>query len=418
MISSKDFTLGVVGVGRVGLPIATMFALAGVKRVIGVDVNKELIYSLGGCKIPFEERGLHDALQAAVRTGNIHFTTEERELVECDVTVVCVGTPLTADMRPQLAPLMSAFESVLRNTKKGSSTLIVIRSTVPPGTTKDILEPLALSRAGELTRVVYSPERITENNALSELASLPEIVGSTDAEVRECYTALFRFLNPKKIFSYTDSTSAELAKIFCNMYRYANFALANEFALIAEEVGCDAHEVISIANESYNRGSISRPGPAGGPCLYKDGFFLDTSTGYTGLLRGVWNINEYVPVHVVSRLKQFLKSLYRVRVGVLGMSYKPSSDDIRYSPAMRLIELLKDQGAQVDFHDPHVTGCSDIQNVLQSTVVILAVAHPEFDKIPQALGQETKVFYDCCGFFRSQRATFQQSGIRYMLFGA
>ncbi len=416
-VRSKNFSLSVIGVGRVGLPLTVQFASVGVQKVIGVDVNADIINKLQNGTLPFKENGLKETFDLVKTTQNIFFTSDYADIADSDVVVICVSTPLTHDFRPQTNMLMSCFTETLSHLRSENEVLLIVRSTVPPRTTTHLLLPTAKRAQMDRLHIAVCPERIVEGYALKELIQLPEIVGSESDVAKKCAAEFFRLLNPEKLISFTDPTTAELAKLFCNIYRYATFALANEFALIAEALGANVNDAIRVANEGYKRAGIPRAGPAGGPCLYKDGYFIDDLVAYEGITRKSWQINEYVPLHIVRSIEADLGTVYSVKIGVLGVTYKRDSDDIRYSPALKIIEVLRDRGAIIVSYDPHVPTSNDIKDVLSSEVVILAVDHQEFSDLDlNELG--AKLFYDVLGFFSHKASFFALRNIKYRVFGA
>jgi nucleotide sugar dehydrogenase len=237
-------------------------------------------------------------------------------------------------------------------------------------------------RVGQDVLLASTPERIASGIALKELPMLPEIAGGADELSSQVAVEVLKCLNPEKLVSTTTSTSAELAKLFTNVYRYVTFALANEFALLAEVHGQDAHEIIRMANANYPRGGIPLPGPCGGPCLTKDGYFLVEDLIFPDFILTAWKLNEGVPAHMVRRLKQALeqrgRGLSSANVIVLGLGFKAESDDTRMSPAVRTIELLKAEGATVTVCDPYFE-TPDISSVIDDAdAIVLATNHAAY----------------------------------------
>ncbi len=252
---------------------------------------------------------------------------------------------------------------------------------------------------------------------MHELRELPEIVGGKDPESTDAAAALFGTLDPNKVLHLTDPTSAELAKLFTNVYRYVNFALANEFAILSEYYQVDAHEILRMVNDGYPRANVPMPGPAGGPCLSKDGYFLVEELTLPDFVLLAWKLNDTMPAHVVRRLARRLTThgaeLCGTTVAVLGQTFKRDSDDVRQSPAMRLTEILRREGANVRTHDPFVPGPA-LEDVLAgATAFVLATNHSAYDSIdPQDLAvllEEPRVGVDCWG--QLDRPAFARSGI-------
>jgi UDP-N-acetyl-D-mannosaminuronic acid dehydrogenase len=216
---------------------------------------------------------------------------------------------------------------------------------------------------------------------------------------------LLRKINPEKKISVTTPTGAELAKLFTNIYRYVNFALANEFAVRAERYGEDAHEVIRIANNGYSRSHIPIPGFAGGPCLSKDGLLLDNNTTFSSMISAAWKLNEAVPQHVAESILDELGSLYGVKVGLLGLAFKSESDDLRLSPSVKLGEILTAYGAKVQIHDPFVKETLSLKDALRDVeVVILATNHRSFQEIASLIDNSgCRMVYDVWGMFEPKQ---------------
>ncbi len=400
-IAAKEARMCVVGLGRVGLPFAVAFASKGV-RVTGVDVDERRIGEVSRGRPPFYDRTLEQALKDASVRDKLTTTKELKEAVQAsDVVVVTVGTPVNASQMPDYSQLSGVLEAVGSTNITGK--LITLRSTLSPRTTVDyvipLLENLTSLREGVDFGVAYCPERILEGRALTELVTLPEIVGAASPGSAEAAGRLFRLLNSEKRILATSPTAAELAKLYTNVYRYVRFALANEFAMWAEMYGESAKEVIEVANADYPRGGIPMPGFAGGPCLGKDGFLLDSGMPFTSIALTAWRFNEAIPQYVATKMKAALGGLVGARVAVLGCSFKAGSDDTRLSPALKLIEALKTYGAEVVVHDPYVKGTQPLSDALKGVdAVVVAVNHPEFTGIEEAIVKAgPRLVYDAWG---------------------
>lgn len=413
-IRRKDFTLTVVGLGRVGLPLCIAFASAGVRRVYGCDKNTRLLRTAAAGRTPFKEEGLGKELQATLARRNLSFTSSSSyAAARSDVVIVCVGTPLTNDNRPDISYTMAAIDEVCPHLNDGA--LLVFRSTLVPGMMRSLMLPHIRQKTKKRIGTLVCPERIVEGKALKELRILPEIVGSEDEDTARAGKALFSLLGRKRILM-TDFTSAETAKIYSNIYRYVNFALANEFAILAEGLGVNAREAIRIANAGYKRGGIPAPGPSGGPCLYKDGHFLIGGVPYVDFIRTAWHLNESIPQYIVSQLKKNNGELFGKKIGVLGLTYKRDSDDMRYSPAAKLVESLQSEGARVQVHDPYVKTNDTLGGVLECEIVIVACDHTQYTRLrPKAF--KARYVYDCWGLLRSYKKEFEARAVKYKEFG-
>jgi UDP-N-acetyl-D-mannosaminuronic acid dehydrogenase len=341
-----------------------------------------------------------------------------------DVIVLCVGTPMSPDLRADFDQLRKALDELMPHLRSGQ--LLIQRSTVSPGTLKKVVAPFLRSRAPEVADdllLAACPERIAEGRAMTELYSLPELIGGIDEPSTTAATALFQTLSADKPVRRTDATSAELAKLFTNVYRYVNFALANEFALLCEYHGTDVHEIIDMANRDYPRAAIPPPGPTGGPCLSKDGYFLVEELTLPDFVLVAWKLNDSTPTHIVRRLDAELRrrssALAGTPVAVLGRAFKRDSDDLRQSPAGRIIEILEREGAQVRAHDPHLAGPSLEQVLAGARALVLATNHSAYDALdPRETAQwmdEPRVAIDCWGVL--DRTRFGAAGIDVTTFG-
>jgi UDP-N-acetyl-D-mannosaminuronic acid dehydrogenase len=417
-IAQGDASVAIVGMGRVGLPLGIAFARAGL-RVMGVDADPSRCREIELGKMPFHEPGSEQPLLDVVNAGTMTVHQDPGEAVpQADAIILCVPTPLAADLRADYGQLRAALDDLAPHLRPGQ--LLILRSTVSPGTLLKVVLPHlkeAIPQVADRLLLAACPERIAEGKAMEEIAELPEIVGGRDPESTEAAAALFRTLNPNKKLHLTDPTSAELAKLFTNVYRYVNFALANEFAILAEHYRVDAHRIVGMVNEGYPRASIPTPGPAGGPCLSKDGYFLVEELTLPDFVLLAWKLNDTMPAHVVRRLARRLAryglELAGTPVAVLGQTFKRDSDDIRQSPAMRATEILRREGAEVRTHDPFIAGPALHEVLAGARAFILATNHSAYDSLsPGDLAaslEEPRVGVDCWGVLNRQ--AFAGSGI-------
>jgi UDP-N-acetyl-D-mannosaminuronic acid dehydrogenase len=396
--------------GRVGLPLALSFSSKGVK-VFGVEKNESTLHLLKEKKLPFYEVGLQEALEKSL--GSIFFDSYDSfSFEECPIVIIAVGTPLNQNFMPDISSIEDVVKSICRTSREGS--IVILRSTLVPGTTEKIILPLVRQLKKSL-HVAVCPERIVEGNAMKEIATLPEIVGVEDEQTGNIVRELFLLLGESKEITITKSKTAEAAKIFNNVYRYVTFALANEFALVSEKVGINAREAIELANKSYPRGHIPMPGPAAGPCLRKDGFFLPNMST-NSLTRIAWSLNESITEHVIETIENAYGNIYGKKVGVLGKTYKANVDDVRDSLAIKLIEELRvKKGAEVISYDPYTTNSSTLHDVLNSEILILAVNHSAFNNINEDMLRSVKLVYDVWG--QLSHLDFRSYGINYIALG-
>jgi UDP-N-acetyl-D-mannosaminuronic acid dehydrogenase len=423
-IRAGEATVVVVGLGRAGLPLALALAASGL-RVMGLDSDEERRRAVQAGSIPFDEPDARALLEEVSRSGAFTAHTRTDEVVpSADVIVFCVGTPLGADLRPDFGQLRSALETFAPYLRPGQ--LLIQRSTVSPGTLQKVVATYLHQRIPDVAPgllLAACPERIAEGKAVKELAELPEIVGGIDEASTEAAAALFRRLGPHKRIHLTDSTSAELGKLFTNVYRYVNFALANEFALLGEHYGVDTHRIIDLVNADYPRANIPRPGPAGGPCLSKDGYFLVEELTMPDFVLMAWKLNDSAPAHLIRRLSARLAAhgggLAKTPVAVLGQTFKRDSDDLRQSPAVRMKEILSREAAEVRVHDPHLNGPTLEESLGGARAFVLATNHSYYETLkPQEVAElmeEPRVGIDAWGVL--DRDAFADAGVDVGAFG-
>lgn len=421
-----DFrTMAVIGIGRVGLPLAISFAEAGLS-VVGVDVVPDHVHRVNEGVLPFVEEGAEEVLKRVVDSGAFRATLDGPQAVaSADAVVVTVGTPLGADFRADRSQVVAAVSQWGSHLKEGA--LVVLRSTLSPGTTDNVVVPAleaATGRAvGDGLYVAFCPERIAEGKAMHELKSLPEIVGGVDPESGRRAATLFARLSDDKEIRITDALSAELAKLFGNVYRYVSFALANEFALVAEHYGRDAHHIIETLRQGYGRAPVPLPGLAGGPCLSKDGYFLIEELTFPDFVLTAWKLNDSMAAHMVGRLAGEMerrgRKLAGSRVAVLGQAFKADIDDDRLSPSLRVIEALERRRAQVVVHDPYLRS-ETLERVLRDAdAVVLATNHAIYYDLDPAylksLVAPGCVVAQCWAVF--DHGAFSQEGIPLITLG-
>jgi len=396
----------VLGLGYVGLPTAAMFASHGF-QVLGVDINRRVVDTLSNGDVHIHEPGLKTLVQAALKSGNLHVACQPEP---ADAFIIAVPTPLRAEeqgsrrarrsgskgadgqdhrrvgedgaspyKRADLSYVIAAAESIVPHVRPRN--LVVIESTVPPRTTVDILLPI-LERCGlgvrtadftgdtDKTRenrsvksvssvvsnifVAHCPERVLPGRILEELVCNDRVIGGVDRASAEMAKALYASLVEGEIF-LTDATTAEMVKLMENTYRDVNIALANEFALVAEQVGINVWEAIELANR-HPRVHILKPGPGvGGHCIAVDPWFIvQAAPEVTPLIQTAQRVNDGMPVHVVELVKRAMTGIEKPVIACLGLAYKADVDDTRESPALEVVRLLQKEGYEVRVCDPHV----------------------------------------------------------------
>lgn len=370
--------LGIIGLGRVGLPIALSFASKNVP-VIGMDIDEELLRTLRGGKMPFIESGAEEILKN--KLGNTFKVTRDiKEVMNTDAIILTLGTPVDEFMNPDYSQIEVTLNQMISYLKEKQ--LIILRSTVSPGTTeyvKSFIEERTDFKIGENLFLAYCPERLAEGKAIKELFDLPEIIGTIDEKSAQKAEQVFK--NIKKEIYKTTAINAELLKLFTNMYRYIDFAIANEFMIIAEQFGGNIYEIVKLASKNYPRGGPKRPGFTAGPCLFKDGFFLTNKVPFPELISTAWKINETIPYYLIERIKEF-RSLKNAEVGVLGLGFKADIDDTRASLSFKLVKNLKREGARVRTHDIYVKNDNLDDTLKELDILVIATAHKEYRELP------------------------------------
>ncbi len=416
-IKKKNTIFCIIGLGRVGLPLSCVLTNRGFVTY-GVDVNKDLLSSVSKSISPFDDSELQKSLEQANKSGRFEVVDNIKKISkEIDVIIITVGTP-TKNNNVDYSQLYSALNEICKLGLKDK--LIILRSTMPPGTTVDIISPYLESKTklkkGQDFFLAVCPERILEGHAIKEINDLPEIIGGVNEASDEMATSVFKSINQEKEILHTSVSGAELAKLFANVYRYINFAIANEFAIWAERYGLDANEIIKIANFKYPRSNIPKPGFAGGPCLSKDGTFLDNNTTSSGIISTAFKLNESIPQHVVNNIKNHVTNLLNKKISVLGLSFKANSDDLRDSPSVKLVEILKSFGADVIVHDPHVKDTASLKEALEKPdIVILSTNHREFENLQKVISDsKCRLIYDVWSMYNKN--DFPNS--EYLRFGS
>lgn len=346
----------VVGLGYIGLPTASILATRGFD-VVGVDTNQAIV-SNGNCgKTDIEEPGLSTIVAAAGKSGKLQC---QEGIVEADIFIICVPTPITQEKRADLGYLEAAARSVSSKLRKGN--LVILESTVPPRTTEDVLRPILEESglvSGEDFYLAHCPERVLPGNLLNELIKNDRIIGGIDDRSKILARDIYKTFVEGNIY-LTDSTTAEFVKLMENSTRAVNIALANEFALIAEKIGINVLDAINLANK-HPRINVLYPGAGvGGHCIPVDPWFVvEKAKGLSKLIPLSMKINENMPEHVISlaldAFSEAKKDVKGAKIAVLGAAYKGDVNDARESPAIPVIRKLKEMGAKVTVYDPLVT---------------------------------------------------------------
>jgi UDP-N-acetyl-D-mannosaminuronic acid dehydrogenase len=382
--SQRNTDVAVVGLGRVGLPLALSFADRGL-RTIGVDNDPARLGAVQEGTMPFQETGAQEVLERVHASGRLELTDRVADAARARHIVLTLGTPSFSHIEIDMRDIRSALDDLLGVLAAGHA--LTLRSTVAPGTTEFVAGYLAKHRGfeiGEEVFVAHAPERIAAGRFLEEIDTLPCIVGGVGARSGEVVAELFGVFGAPIV--QTTPVQAELAKIWANILRYTNFALPNLLMMDCERWDANVFEVIDLINRDYPRGGIAKPGLTAGTCLRKDFAFSEERSNAPGMLLAVSRVNESVPLFLVEGVKRRVGALRDRRIAVLGLAFKAGTDDERDSLAHKLIRLLERELADVVSHDPHVpTPTTSFADAIKDAdVVVVATDHPEF-RDPQAL---------------------------------
>ena len=356
-IKNKSITVGVIGLGYVGLPLAVAFSKK--FKVIGYDTN--------GKNITFLKQGksyIKDVDNKEINTMKFFPTNDFRDLKKCNFIVITVPTPLKKDKTPDLSYIKEAAKMIGKVLKKGQ--FIILESTTYPGTTEEILIPI-LEEESRLKvindfGIAYSPERIDPGNKKYKIENTPKVIGSLNPKLNEVVTLFYNTI-VKKVIRVKDCKTAEAVKMMENVFRNVNIALVNEFALIFEKMDINIWEVIKAAKTKPYGYMAFYPGPGvGGHCIPLDPYYISYRAKQFGIIprfiETAGEINDYMPIHIVNLadkvLKKIGKKIRYTKVAVLGLSYKPDISDTRESPAIRIIEELIERDADIKVYDPYV----------------------------------------------------------------
>jgi UDP-N-acetyl-D-mannosaminuronic acid dehydrogenase len=370
--------VSVVGLGRVGLPLALSFADRGL-NVVGIDNDPARLEAVREGRMPFAETGAQQLLERVSGSGHLSLSDRVADAAQARHIVITLGTPSFSHIEIDMREIRSALDDLLGVLAAGHS--LILRSTVAPGTTDFVAGYVAKHRGFEIGRdvfVAHAPERIAAGRFLAEIDTLPCIVGGVGERSGEVVAELFSaFAAP---IVQTSPVQAELAKIWTNILRYTNFALPNLLMMDCERHAANVFEVIDLINRDYPRGGIAQPGLTAGTCLRKDFAFSEERSAAPGMLLAVSRVNESVPLFLLEGISRRLGPLAGRKVAVLGLAFKADTDDERDSLSHKLIRLLERELADVAVHDAHVpTPTVSLEEALDgAAAVVVATNHSEF----------------------------------------
>jgi|SRR3990170_3425777 len=383
------------GAGHVGLPLAIAFASNG-QRVLVYDTNKIALEKIGAGSLPFMEHGAEPLLREALAKDRLILSSDPSCLAGVPILIVTIGTPMDEFMNPSFPAMGRFIEELLPYLS--DEQILILRSTVYPGTTEWLDQ--YLRSKGKRLRLAFCPERIVQGFAIEELGKFPQIISGTTPEAEDLAAEIFLQIAPEIVL--LKPKEAEFAKLFCNAYRYIQFAVTNQFYMMANSAGSDYYRILEGMKQNYSRmRDIPGAGFSAGPCLLKDTMQLtaffnnEFSLGYTAML-----VNEGLPLYIVDRIAQE-HDLAKLTVGLLGMAFKADIDDPRSSLSYKLKKVLLFRAKTVLATDPYVSEDSNLlpvdEVISRSDIVILCVPHSCY----KHLDTQGKPVVDIWNFFGS-----------------
>jgi UDP-N-acetyl-D-mannosaminuronic acid dehydrogenase len=377
--AQSRFKVSVIGgCGHVGLPLAMALAKKG-HDVCAYDIDDRAVETVRAGRMPFREAGAEQLLPQLLETRTLRVSLDPATVTEADIVIFTVGTPVDDHLNPMFQVIRDALDSVFPHFRDGQ--VLVLRSTVFPGIS-DTVRHYFDSR-GKRVHVAFCPERIAEGHALTELETLPQIVSGFTAEAVEKAAALFGCLTPEIV--HLQPVEAELAKLFTNVYRYINFAIANQFYQMANDYGLDFHRIHYAMTWHYPRSAgFPKSGLTAGPCLFKDTMQLSAFSNNNFILgHSAMLINEGLPNYIVQKLKA-LGPLKSARVGILGMAFKADSDDKRASLSYKLKRMLEVEAEEVLCSDPYIADPRFVlpeELIARADTVVLGAPHKQYAQL-------------------------------------
>jgi nucleotide sugar dehydrogenase len=396
--------IAVLGLGRIGLPTAGVFAQAGA-LVTGVDIRSDVVRgtNAGKCRL-VDEPGLPEVIRVAVKEGRLKATLRPEDAIpRADFIMVCVPTPVHETKTPDYSAVQEASRTMGKLLRRGS--IVVIESTVGPGIVEEMVRPILEAESGMKASSDFGlascPERSDPGNILVNMKSLPRIIGGLDRRTTDLVAALYEAALGVKALRVSDPKTANAVKLTENLFRDVNIALANEFALLFEKIGIDSIEVINACASKYNFMPHYPGGGVGGPCLPSNSYYLISEGVRAGnipyLIRLAREINDRMPDHVVELTAEALneagKTVKGSKIAILGVAYKPGIKDIQLTPVEEVVDRLREMGASIDIYDPMYKGESvfglKVKETLEGSVknadcIVVGTAHSEFKNMDLA----------------------------------
>jgi UDP-N-acetyl-D-glucosamine dehydrogenase len=415
-LKNKTAVIGIVGLGYVGLPLALAFSKAGFK-VLGFDIQQKRVDLVNKGQSYIADVS-SASLSAVIATKHLEATTDQSRAKEADALCICVPTPLTKTKDPELSYVISESETVSKYLQPGQ--LVVLESTTYPGTTREVMLPILERsglKAGKDFYLAFSPERVDPGSKNFNIKNTPKVVGGIDSKSTKLAELLYSQV-ANVVVTVSSPEVAEMTKVFENVFRNVNIALVNELTLLCEKMGISVWEVIDAAATKPFGYMPFYPGPGiGGHCIPLDPYYLANKAReydfHTRFIELAADINEQMPYYVVSRIMEALnakgKSLKKAKVLVLGVAYKRDVEDIRESPSLKLIQLLREKGANVSYNDPYVANIKVSESTMTSVeltdkrlskadCVVIATDHTSYDY--KDIAKKASLVFDTRGVTR------------------
>ncbi|WP_342541579.1 nucleotide sugar dehydrogenase [Paenisporosarcina sp. FSL H8-0542] len=399
---NKTATLGVIGLGYVGLPLAVEKAKAGY-RTIGFDIQDSKVVMVNS-GINYIGDVVNEDLEQIVQSGYLTATSDFAQVAQADCVCICVPTPLDLYKQPDISYVKASAESIVPYMHKGM--LIVLESTTYPGTTEELLKPIFESsglKCGVDFYLAFSPERVDPGNLRYKTKNTPKVVGGMTAKCTEIAASLYESILEAPIYRVSSPAIAEMEKILENTYRNINIGLVNELAILCNRMGINFWEVVDAAATKPYGFQAFYPGPGlGGHCIPLDPYYLSWKAReygfHTSMIEASMMINDRMPEYCVERASNILnkskKALSASRILVLGVAYKQDIEDYRESPAIRVIEVLEKNAADVIYYDPYISEYRDEHGVIKKGESKLTAELIESADLVMITTAHTKVDYD------------------------
>ncbi len=396
-IHNHNFPMAVIGLGRIGLPTAALFANSGAK-VIGVDINENIVNLLNDGKTILDEPGLDNLIKKVVKSKNLTATTNINEALDISkILILCLPTPITEGKYPDYSIIRNVCKEIADCLK--GDLLIIIESTIAPGTIDNIIIPELNKnkqfKCGKDFLIASCPERADPGSILKIFQNTPRVIGGINEKALKITKEIYSTVVKEKIYEMSNPKTANAVKLTENVFRDVNIALMNEFAILYEKLGIDIYEVIEAASSKWNFIPHYPGAGVGGPCLPANPYYLiedGLKVGYVPhLVRMAREINDRMPSHMIelilTTLNEINISVKNSKIGVLGIAYKPNVKDFQLSPSIPIIKELKNLGANIQIYDPlfknekflGISIKNDFKEIFESSdCIIIVTDHDEF----------------------------------------